>query len=136
MGDYFQHWLKMGRRMTSPPKIFHVNWFRTDEKDRFLWPGFGENLRVLEWILDRCNDKVGALKTPIGYTPYPSDIDLTGLDVPDEDLRKLLSIDKDEWLQELKGIKHFFQKFKKDLPVELWQEYEEQLSRLKAHDAA
>ncbi len=131
MADYFRHWLKMGKRMAKPPKIFHVNWFRTDERGRFLWPGFGENLRVLEWILDRCNNKVGALETPIGYVPYPSDIDLTGLDLPAGNLEKLLSIDRDEWLEELKGIKKFFRMFKKNLPVELWQEYEELQIRLK-----
>ena len=132
MADYFQHWLSMGKRMAKPPKIFHVNWFRTDEKGRFVWSGFGENLRVLEWILDRCNNKVGALKGPIGYLPYPSDIDTTGLDLPAGILDKLLSIDEDEWLEELKGIKKFFQMFKKDFPVELWQEYEELQIRLKS----
>jgi len=134
MADYFEHWLSMGKRMAKPPKIFHVNWFRTDEKGRFVWPGFGENLRVLEWILDRCNNKVGALETSIGYVPYPSDIDTTGLDLPAGTLDKLLSIDEDEWLEELKGIKKFFQMFKKDLPVELWQEYKELLLRFKSQD--
>ena len=124
MADYFRHWLETGKRMTKPPKIFHVNWFRTDENNKFLWPGFGENLRVLEWILDRCNNKVEAIKTPIGYVPQVSDIDMTRLELPAGTLEKLLSINKKEWLEELKGIKKFFKQFKKDLPEELWQEYE------------
>ncbi|MCM8781653.1 MAG: phosphoenolpyruvate carboxykinase (GTP) [Candidatus Omnitrophica bacterium] len=130
MADYFRHWLDMGKRMTKAPKIFHVNWFRTDEKGRFLWPGFGENLRVLEWILDRCNNKVNAVKTPIGFVPQASDIDMTGLKLTEGALEKLLAVNNKDWLEELKGIKKFFQQFKKDLPAELWQEYEGLYSRL------
>ena len=132
MADYFRHWLDIGKRMSKFPKIFHVNWFRTDENGRFLWPGFSENLRVLEWILDRCDNKAEAEKTPIGYIPYPSDIDMTGLEPSRVNLEKLLSIDKIEWLEELKGIRIFFKQFKKDLPGELWQEYEDLLMRLKS----
>ena len=84
MGDYFEHWLNMGKRMTKPPKIFHVNWFRTDENGEFLWPGYGENLRVIEWILDRCRGEADAVKTPIGYVPTPDSLDLTGLDISRE----------------------------------------------------
>jgi phosphoenolpyruvate carboxykinase (GTP) len=132
MADYFRHWLEMGKIMTKPPKIFHVNWFKTSEKGEFLWPGFGENLRVLEWILDRCNNKVEAAKAPIGYTPRADDIDMTGLKLPAGTLEKLLSIDRKEWLEELKGINKFFRLFKKHLPKELWQEFEELKERLKA----
>jgi phosphoenolpyruvate carboxykinase (GTP) len=131
MAYYFRHWLDMGKRMQKPPKIFHVNWFRTDEKGKFLWPGFTENLRVLEWILDRCNNKVEAFKTPIGYVPYPSDIDLTGLDLSDGTLEKLLEVKPSDWAEELKGIKKFFSDFKKDLPGELWEEYKDLQGRLK-----
>ena len=131
MADYFKHWLKMGKRMVNPPKVFHVNWFRTDENGKFLWPGFGENLRILEWILDRCNNKVKANQTPIGYIPKPEDIDLTGLNLSPGTLDKLLSIDNQEWLEELKEIKVFFDKFGKDLPRELWQEYKALSKRLK-----
>ena len=134
MAEYFRHWLEMGKRMVKPPKIFHVNWFRTDEKGRFLWPGFRENLRVLEWILDRCNNKAEALRTPIGYLPYPSDIDITGLGLPKGTLEKLLQIHKEDWLEELKGIKKFFRQFKRDLPIELWQEYEGLSNRLKSNE--
>ena len=133
MADYFRHWLELGSRMIKAPKIFHVNWFRTDKEGKFLWPGFAENLRVLEWILDRCNNRVDAVKTAVGYLPNLSDIDLTGLGLPSGTLEKLLSIDKNEWREELKGIKIFFKQFKKDLPLQLWQEYEELSARLKAN---
>ncbi|MFA5402471.1 MAG: phosphoenolpyruvate carboxykinase (GTP) [Candidatus Omnitrophota bacterium] len=134
MADYFRHWLNMGKRMAKHPKIFHVNWFRTDEKGEFLWPGFRENLRVLEWILDRCNARVGASKTAIGYVPHQADIDMTGLDLAPGVLEKLLEVRKDNWLEELKGIKKFFSQFKKDLPLELWQEYKTLRERLKSHE--
>lgn len=134
MADYFGHWLAMGKRMVNPPKIFHVNWFRADEKGKFLWPGFGENLRVLEWVLQRCRGKVGALKTPIGFIPQPFDLDMTGLTLAEGALEKLLSVNTQDWAEELKGIKKFFKDFKKGLPVQLWQEYEELFSRLKSHE--
>jgi phosphoenolpyruvate carboxykinase (GTP) len=132
MAEYFKHWLETGKRMKRAPKIFHVNWFRTDEKGEFLWPGFGENLRVLEWILNRCNNKVGSVETPIGHVPLPPSIDMTGLEAPKEAVRGLLCVDKKAWLQELKDIKKFFRQFKIDLPQELWQEYEALQKRLKA----
>jgi len=131
MAQYFKHWLEMGKRMPKRPKIFCVNWFRTDAQGKFLWPGFGENLRVIEWILGRCNSKVGAVETPIGYTPWIADINLEGLNLPHGSLEKLLSVDKKEWLEELKGVKEFFKQFKKDLPLELWQEYDALAARLK-----
>ena len=131
MGDYFRHWLEMGKNMSKRPKIFHVNWFKTDSSGKNLWPGFGENLRVLEWILGRCNNRVGAVKTPIGYLPYPGDIDLTGLELEPRAFEKLLEVSKDGWLEELKGIKEFFKLFKKTLPKELWDEFESLSKRLK-----
>jgi len=132
MAHYFKHWLAMGKRMNKPPKIFHVNWFRTDENGKFLWPGFRENLRVLEWILDRCNNKVEAVKAPIGYVPRPYDIDMTDINLATGTLEKLLAVDKKDWLEELNSLKTFFKQFKKDLPEELWQEYEALLKRLKS----
>ena len=81
MGDYFAHWLEMGKMIPNPPKIFHVNWFRTDDDGRFIWPGFGDNMRVLMWILNRCNGKVDAVETPIGYVPKAEDLELEGLDI-------------------------------------------------------
>jgi len=130
MSDYFRHWLDTGKRMAKPPKIFHVNWFRTDEHGKFLWPGFRENLRVLEWVLDRCNNKVEAVRTPIGYAPRPKDIDMTGLSLSGTSLEKLFLVDKKEWLEELKAIRAFFKQFKGRLPEELWQEYEQLRGRL------
>lgn len=131
MADYFRYWSDTDKRLVKHPKIFHVNWFRQDDKGEFLWPGFRENLRVLEWVLDRCNNKVGADETAIGYVPKPQDIDMTGLDLPAENLEKLLHVDKKAWLEELKSIKGFFKKFRKDLPQALWLEYENFAQRLK-----
>jgi phosphoenolpyruvate carboxykinase (GTP) len=123
MADYFRHWLDMGKRMVNPPKIFHVNWFRIDESGNFIWPGYGENLRILEWILARCNGKVQAVKTPLGYLPKAEDIDLTGLHLSKDSLKKLLAVYKNGWLQELKSQREFFLKFGERLPKELWQEF-------------
>jgi phosphoenolpyruvate carboxykinase (GTP) len=122
MGDYFEHWLQMGQRMAKPPKIFHVNWFRADEKGRFLWPGYGENLRVIEWILDRCRGEAAAVKTPIGYVPTPESLDLTGLNIPQESLAKLLTVDPADWNQEAEEIAGFFETFGERLPPVLWQQ--------------
>jgi len=123
MAKYFKHWLDMEKKLSAPPKIFHVNWFRQDENGKFLWPGFGENLRVLEWILKRCNNEVKARKTPIGYVPHLEDIDRTGLNFSKDKLKDLFSIDSKEWLQEVKDHKKFFTQFSSNLPVEIRKEY-------------
>jgi len=123
MADYFKHWLKMGNKMARPPKIFHVNWFRTDDEGHFLWPGFGENLRVLEWIIDRCRSRIGAAESPIGYIPKKDDIDLTGLNLPPDRMDQLLKIDKEEWLKDLDDQLEFFKMFGKKLPKEIWDEH-------------
>lgn len=130
MGDYFAHWLSMGKKMKKPPKIFHVNWFRLDEKGKFMWPGYGENLRIIEWILDRCNGKIPAQKTPIGYVPKPADIDTTGLNLSEDTIRNLLHVDKREWRKEIKDVASFLKKFGKRLPEELLQEYRALAKRL------
>ena len=123
MGDYFQHWLNIGKDVGNKvPKIFHVNWFRLDDEGHFLWPGFGENLRVLLWILKRCEDKVGAVETPIGYLPKPEDINLEGIDVTKETLKELLSVDKDLWLEDTVRIEEFYNKIGDTVPKELWNE--------------
>ncbi|MFH2034058.1 MAG: phosphoenolpyruvate carboxykinase (GTP) [Candidatus Margulisiibacteriota bacterium] len=119
MADYFGHWLEMGNRMVQAPKIFHVNWFRTDKDGEFMWPGFGENLRVLEWIINRCRYRVGARRTPIGYVPRADELDLSGLRMQKDTIHELLHIDKNEWQEELKGVKHFFKTFGKRLPKEI-----------------
>jgi phosphoenolpyruvate carboxykinase (GTP) len=119
MADYFRHWLEIGPRMSKQPKIFNVNWFRRNERNEFLWPGYGENLRVLDWILRRCCDEVEAEKTPIGYVPRPEDIDTEGLDVSPDDMRKLLDVPKDQWRVEQEGIGEFFEQFGDRLPDEM-----------------
>ena len=123
MSDYFRYWLEMGKRMSNPPRIFHVNWFRTDDNGKIIWPGFGENLRVLEWILDRCNNTIGAKETPIGYLPRAEDVDMTGLDLVRESLDKLLFIDKEEWLREIESQREFFKIFADSLPAEILEEW-------------
>ena len=123
MGDYFAHWLKLGKKMTSAPRIFNVNWFRRDDQGNFLWPGYGENLRVLEWIISRCRGEVDAVETAIGYVPHENDVDMTGLRIPRENLSKLFAINKKDWQQELTGVQEFYNGFGKDLPPELWKEF-------------
>jgi phosphoenolpyruvate carboxykinase (GTP) len=123
MGEYFGHWLKMGKKLVNPPKVFSINWFRVDDKDKFIWPGFGDNIRVLKWMIDRVNNKVGARKTPIGLLPELKDIDFSGLNIPKEKLEKLFNVDKDGWHQELVDIKKFLEQFGIHLPPEIWQEY-------------
>lgn len=124
MAAYFQHWIDMGKKMTNPPKIFHVNWFRTDENDQFLWPGFGDNLRVILWMLHRCKGTVGAMESPLGYEPRPEDLDLEELDITAEEMEKLLRVDKEAWQSEIKDIEAFYSKFDQ-LPEELTDSLEE-----------
>ena len=131
MGDYFKHWLKVGKQMTQPPKIFHVNWFRTDEQGKFLWPGYGENLRVLEWIVERCENTAEAQKTPIGYIPTPRSLDMTGLDMSEQEINKLLQIDNAAWEQESQQIEDFFKQFGQRLPKEIGAELTDLRKRLK-----
>ena len=130
VGDYFAHWLEMGKKIPNPPMIFNVNWFRTDDEGHFIWPGFGDNLRVILWILKRTKGEVDAVKTPIGYLPNPEDIDLTGLeDVSLDTVKGLLSIDKDAWEKEVKEQGEFFARFDR-LPAELKKQHDELAKRL------
>ena len=125
MADYFQHWLDMGEKLgDKAPKIFNVNWFRTDDEGHFIWPGFGDNMRVLMWILGRCDGTAEACETAIGFEPRPEDIDLEGLDIDRETLAGLLSVDKDLWKTEAEGIREFYKKFEDKLPKELMAELE------------
>ncbi|WP_243415477.1 phosphoenolpyruvate carboxykinase (GTP) [Merdimmobilis hominis] len=120
MGDYFAHWLEMGEKLgDKAPKIFNVNWFRTDDEGHFIWPGFGDNMRVLMWILDRCEGKADAVETPIGYEPKPEDINIEGLDIDLETVKGLLNVDVELWKEEAKGIEEFYAKFGDKLPQEL-----------------
>jgi len=118
MGDYFTHWLETGKR-SSPsklPKIFYVNWFRQDQNGRFLWPGYGENSRILKWIFERCEGKVHAKETAIGRIPEVADIDTTGLDITSAHIEELLSVDIEGWKAEVPRIREHFAKFGKHLP--------------------
>ena len=126
MADYWQHWLDMGERAENPPEIFNVNWFRLDEDGNFLWPGFGENLRVLEWILKRVFHEVDARETEIGYLPYPEDINLEGIEVSMEVMRDILSVDRALWKKEVDDIRNFYKKFDGKVPEKL----QEELARL------
>jgi phosphoenolpyruvate carboxykinase (GTP) len=131
MGDYFAHWLEMGRQASKPPRIFHVNWFRRDEEGKFLWPGYGENLRVIEWILDRCRGEADAGWSPIGYVPYCDSLDLTGLALQHKDLTKLFNVNFNEWSAETEEIVGYFRQFGDRLPQELWNQMELQKQRLR-----
>ena len=132
MGDYWAHWLTMGTRIPHPPKIFHVNWFRTDAEGNFIWPGFGENMRVLMWILARCNDEVDATITPIGYVPNAEDICVEGLsDVTTDTIRDLLSVDVDAWLEDVENIKAFYKQVGDRVPQAMFDELAALEARLK-----
>jgi len=119
MGDYFGHWLRMGTAVPKPPKIFHVNWFRQDGQGRFIWPGFGENMRVLRWVLDRCAGTGKATESPIGMLPAPDAIDRAGIDVSDATMRELLSVSADDLKKKVEGVGEFFAKFGDRLPAEM-----------------
>jgi phosphoenolpyruvate carboxykinase (GTP) len=122
--DYWAHWLSFGKRSSKLPKIFHVNWFRRDASGKYLWPGFGDNLRVLRWIIDRCEGRVGAVEQPIGFLPKPGDIDLKGLDVSTSTLEQLLAVDPDQWRKEMASIGDYFGEFGERLPAELKAEHQ------------
>ncbi len=122
MGDYFQHWLDMGHKIPNAPKIFHVNWFRTDDEGHFIWPGFGDNMRVLDWILQRCEDKVEARETAIGYVPYAKDINIEGLDITVDTIEGLLSVDKASWLEDVENIKAFYAQVGDRVPAIMYEE--------------
>ncbi len=133
MGDYFSHWLAIGTRPGAKlPKIYYVNWFRRGEDGKFLWPGYGENSRVLKWIFERCSGKIQAKDTPIGRMPNPSDLDVAGLDMPAAKVAQLLSVDAADWTAEVPLIKEHFAKFGSRLPQGLHEEVAKLEARLKA----
>jgi phosphoenolpyruvate carboxykinase (GTP) len=121
-GDYWSHWLSFPDRTDKLPKIFHVNWFRRDEDGSFLWPGFGENLRVLRWIIDRCEDRIDARETPIGYLPRPGDIDTSELDISKATMEELLAVDVDRWKTENAHFGEYLEQFGERVPAELRRE--------------
>ena len=133
MGDYWAHWLRMGTMIPHAPKIFHVNWFRTDSEGNFIWPGFGDNMRVLMWILARCAGKVDAKITPIGYVPNAEDINIEGLkDVTLDTVRELLTVDKEAWLADVQNIKEFYAQVGSRVPEAMYDELAALEARLKA----
>lgn len=130
MGDYFRHWLNMGKRMKNAPKIFCVNWFRKDDNDRFMWPGFGDNIRVLEWIIKRVEGSAKGRATPVGIVPDKGELNLKGLDITENDMKKLFEIKPEEWKGELEDVKIFLRQFADTMPEEMWQEYKDLESKL------
>ena len=129
MADYWRHWLNMGGRLSRPPRIFSVNWFRTDENGGFIWPGFGDNMRVLKWIIERVQGRAGAVETPAGLVPRPQDLDLTNLDIPKARLEELFEVGIKDWKDEVGQIREFFKPYRNRLPGEIREQYEK-LDRL------
>jgi len=125
MADYFGHWLQMGRKISRPPKIFFINWFRTDEAGKFLWPGFGENIRVLKWIIEQAHRSTqdGATETPIGWVPERESLDFSGLKISEETFKKLFAVDREEWKAELEDAQTFLAQFGSRMPQEIWDEF-------------
>ena len=119
MGDYFAHWLAMGRSLERPPRIFCVNWFRKDSNGKFLWPGYGENMRVLQWIVERCKGNAGAVESPLGWMPAQEDLNWDGLDLPRERFTPLRKLGRDDWSRELGLHQELFSKLGDRLPQEL-----------------
>jgi phosphoenolpyruvate carboxykinase (GTP) len=138
MGDYFGHWLRTGEKADAAklPRIYFVNWFRKDERGKFVWPGFGENSRVLKWIVDRLEGRAGAIETPIGLLPTRESLDVEGLGLTEAQLDLLLSVDPAVWLEEAALIKPHYEKFGRTLPAGLWAEYEGLIQRLQAAQRA
>jgi phosphoenolpyruvate carboxykinase (GTP) len=132
MGDYFGHWLRMGRALRNPPAIFHVNWFRQDADGRFLWRGFGHNLRVLLWMMDRIEDRATGAESPIGIVPRRQELNLDGLEMPAADLDAVLSVSREEWATEVPGVREFFGRFGARLPSEMSAQLEGLARRLSA----
>ena len=133
-GDYINHWITMGKDNDESklPKIYYVNWFRRDQDGGFLWPGFGENSRVLKWVIERLEGTAEAVETPIGLVPAPGALDIDGLDMTEDQVRQALAVDPAEWQREIPQIKEWFEKFGEQLPAVLWTELDALKDRLEA----
>jgi phosphoenolpyruvate carboxykinase (GTP) len=129
-GDYWQHWLNIGAKLARAPRIYHVNWFRRDAQGKFLWPGYGENLRVLAWMLERCAGKVGATESAVGWLPRPADLDTRGLNVGADALAALLTVDAALWRKELAEMREYLGRYGSRLPAALLAELESTKQRL------
>ena len=133
MADYWAHWLEMGEKLgDKAPKIFNVNWFKTDDEGNFIWPGYGDNMRVLDWIIKRCEDKVDAEETAIGYLPKASDLNIKGIEgeITPEVLDELLAVDNNLWKNEVEDLREFYKQFGDRLPKEIAEELDGLESRL------
>jgi len=130
MGDYWAHWLKIGNQLKSPPKIFRLNWFRTGDNGKFLWPGYSENLRVLKWVLERCEGRGSATETAIGSVPTKSALDLHGVDLSDSAVSQLLRVDPAEWAEAVHGQENFFESFGNHLPPGILAEHDDLAHRI------
>ncbi len=130
MGDYFRHWLDIGKKLKSPPKIFRVNWFLTDDRGKFIWPGFGENIRVIQWVIERCQGRGGEVQTPIGYLPDSKSLDLEGLPLSKTSVEKLFEVDRDGWLEAAEKQNDFFKRFLNRIPQEILEEQKHLIERL------
>jgi phosphoenolpyruvate carboxykinase (GTP) len=130
MGDYFRHWLELGVQRPNFPKIFHVNWFRTNEQGKFMWPGFGENLRVLRWIHGRVHGTAAGVEAPIGILPGEGAIDTTGLDIPAETMKELLAVNREDWIAETADMEGFLKEFGEHLPTGIWKQHKALRARL------
>jgi len=131
-GDYWAHWLDIGARLKNPPRLFHVNWFRRNPQGKFLWPGFGDNLRVIEWMLKRSAGTVPAKETAIGHLPRPEDLNTSGLNLDSADLQELLTVDPALWRKELRDIGDYLQKFGSRTPRKLHDEHKKTLHALES----
>jgi phosphoenolpyruvate carboxykinase (GTP) len=129
-GDYWAHWINVGAKLKSPPQIFHVNWFRQDSAGKYLWPGFGENLRVLRWIIDRCTGKAGARETAIGFLPAHADLDLNELEITPAALEELLAVHPKLWQEEFRGIDQYLSGFGERVPPALRAELQGAVQRV------
>ncbi len=130
IADYWAHWLEVGAGLTHPPRVFGVNWFRTDSEGCYLWPGFGENMRVIRWIVDRCRDEASAVDTPIGFVPTEGAIDCSNLPNSEDTLRQLLTVDPAAWRSVVEDQQEYLQKFGSRVPPALWEELESLRRRL------
>jgi phosphoenolpyruvate carboxykinase (GTP) len=118
-GDYWAHWIDVGAKLKSPPQIFHVNWFRQDGAGKYLWPGYGDNLRVLRWIIERCNGSAASRETAIGHLPNANDLDLQGLDIAPAAMEELLTVNPQLWQEEFAGIDKYVSEFGSRVPEAL-----------------
>jgi len=132
MGDYFGHWVAMERQLTNPPKVFMVNWFRKDREGRFLWPGYGENIRVLKWIIERVSGRGAAERSPVGMKPSKGALDLTGLEIGTESLLEAMAVKPEEWSVELESQQEFFNKLGPSVPAAIHNQRDAVQERLKS----